>query len=235
MSATTTHARFSRRTRARRDVRARRRSGLEDAEGRRYLDLLGGIAVVGLGHLHPAPLAAAHAQLDKLWHVSNLYWTEPMERLATLLSERFGGAHAFFCNSGAEASRPRSSSRARRRAGRASSRSRTRSTDAARRAVGHRPALEARRLRAAPPGRRVREAERLGVARSRRRRRHRHASSIEPIQGEGGIIRLGRVPRAGTRACRRTRRTARPRRGADGRRPHRHFFAWEQLDRAATP
>ena len=69
---------------------------------RRYLDLLGGIAVVGLGHLHPAPLAAAHAQLDRLWHVSNLYWTEPMERLATLLSERFGGAHAFFCNSGAE-------------------------------------------------------------------------------------------------------------------------------------
>jgi predicted acetylornithine/succinylornithine family transaminase len=76
---------------------------LEDGEGRRYLDLVGGIAVVGLGHRHPAPLAAAHAQLDKLWHVSNLYWTEPMTRLAELLSERFGGADAFFCNSGAEA------------------------------------------------------------------------------------------------------------------------------------
>jgi predicted acetylornithine/succinylornithine family transaminase len=76
---------------------------LEDADGRRYLDLVGGIAVVGLGHLHPAPLAAAHEQLDRLWHVSNLYWTEPMTRLAALLSERFGGAHAFFCNSGAEA------------------------------------------------------------------------------------------------------------------------------------
>jgi acetylornithine/N-succinyldiaminopimelate aminotransferase len=76
---------------------------LDDGDGRRYLDLVGGIAVVGLGHCHPAPLAAAHAQLDKLWHVSNLYWTEPMLRLAELLSERFGGAEAFFCNSGTEA------------------------------------------------------------------------------------------------------------------------------------
>jgi acetylornithine/N-succinyldiaminopimelate aminotransferase len=78
-------------------------SWLVDGDGRRYLDLVGGIAVVGLGHRHPAPLAAAHAQLDKLWHVSNLYWTEPMTRLAELLSERFGGAQSFFCNSGAEA------------------------------------------------------------------------------------------------------------------------------------
>jgi predicted acetylornithine/succinylornithine family transaminase len=76
---------------------------LVDAEGRRYLDFLAGIAVVGLGHRHPAPLAATHAQLDRLWHVSNLYWTEPMTRLAERLSERFGGAQAFFCNSGAEA------------------------------------------------------------------------------------------------------------------------------------
>ena len=76
---------------------------LVDADGKRYLDLLGGIAVVGLGHCHPAPLAAAHEQLDALWHTSNLYSTEPMTRLAGLLSERFGGARAFFCNSGAEA------------------------------------------------------------------------------------------------------------------------------------
>jgi len=78
-------------------------SWLVDDTGRRYLDLVAGIAVVGLGHRHPAPLAAAHAQLDRLWHVSNLYWTEPMTRLAELLSERFGGAQTFFCNSGAEA------------------------------------------------------------------------------------------------------------------------------------
>jgi acetylornithine aminotransferase len=74
-----------------------------DADGREYLDFGGGIAVVGLGHCHPAPLAAAQAQLERLWHVSNLYRTEPAERLAALLSERLGGAQAFFCNSGAEA------------------------------------------------------------------------------------------------------------------------------------
>jgi len=74
-----------------------------DAEGRAYLDFGGGIAVVSLGHCHPAPLAAARAQLERLWHASNLYRTEPSEQLASLLSDRFGGAQAFFCNSGAEA------------------------------------------------------------------------------------------------------------------------------------
>jgi acetylornithine/N-succinyldiaminopimelate aminotransferase len=76
---------------------------LFDHAGRRYLDFAAGIAVVGLGHRHPAPLAAAHAQLDKLWHASNLYGTEPARVLARRLSDRFGGAQAFFCNSGAEA------------------------------------------------------------------------------------------------------------------------------------
>ena len=76
---------------------------LHDPDGRAYLDFLAGIAVVGLGHCHPAPLAAAHAQLDRLWHVSNLYWTEPMVELAQRLSARAGFARAFFCNSGAEA------------------------------------------------------------------------------------------------------------------------------------
>ena len=71
--------------------------------GREYLDFGGGIAVVSLGHCHPAPLAAAQAQLERLWHVSNLYRTEPAEELAAALSARFGGAQAFFCNSGAEA------------------------------------------------------------------------------------------------------------------------------------
>jgi acetylornithine aminotransferase len=73
-----------------------------DASGREYLDFGGGIAVVSLGHCHPAPLAAAHTQLDRLWHASNLYRTEPAEELAELLSARFGGSRAFFCNSGAE-------------------------------------------------------------------------------------------------------------------------------------
>jgi acetylornithine/N-succinyldiaminopimelate aminotransferase len=76
---------------------------LVDDGGKRYLDFGGGIAVVALGHRHPAPLAAAHAQLDRLWHASNLFGTEPAPALARRLSERFGGAEVFLCNSGAEA------------------------------------------------------------------------------------------------------------------------------------
>jgi acetylornithine/N-succinyldiaminopimelate aminotransferase len=76
---------------------------LVDDEGRTYLDFAAGIAVVSLGHRHPAPLAAAHAQLDKLWHASNLFATDPVRVLAAVLSGRFGGAQAFFCNSGTEA------------------------------------------------------------------------------------------------------------------------------------
>jgi acetylornithine/N-succinyldiaminopimelate aminotransferase len=75
---------------------------LDDA-GRRYLDFGAGIAVVGLGHRHPSVAAAAHAQIDRLWHASNLYGTEPARELAGVLSERFGGAQTFFCNSGTEA------------------------------------------------------------------------------------------------------------------------------------
>jgi acetylornithine aminotransferase len=90
---------------ARADVTFVRGEGarLWDDDGREYLDFGGGIAVVSLGHRHPAALAAAHEQLDRLWHISNLYRTEPAEALAERLSERFGGAQAFFCNSGAEA------------------------------------------------------------------------------------------------------------------------------------
>jgi predicted acetylornithine/succinylornithine family transaminase len=92
-------------TYARADVTMVRGEGCRvwDDAGRSYLDFVAGIAVVGLGHGHPGPLAAAHAQLDRLWHASNLYWTGPMTELAGLLSERAGGAQAFFCNSGAEA------------------------------------------------------------------------------------------------------------------------------------
>jgi len=74
----------------------------DDAD-RSYLDFGTGIAVAGLGHCEPRVTAAAHEQLDRLWHASNLYWTEPMLRLAALLTERLGGGQAFFCNSGAEA------------------------------------------------------------------------------------------------------------------------------------
>jgi acetylornithine/N-succinyldiaminopimelate aminotransferase len=92
-------------TYARADVTFVRGEGtyLWDSDGRRYLDFGTGIAVVPLGHCHPAPLGAAREQLERLWHVSNLYRTQPAEQLASRLSERFGGAQAFFCNSGAEA------------------------------------------------------------------------------------------------------------------------------------
>jgi predicted acetylornithine/succinylornithine family transaminase len=76
---------------------------LTAADGRTYLDFVAGIAVNALGHCHPAVTAAAHAQLDRLWHTSNLYWTEPMLGLAERLSRRIGGGQTFFCNSGAEA------------------------------------------------------------------------------------------------------------------------------------
>ncbi|MCA2978123.1 MAG: aspartate aminotransferase family protein [Myxococcaceae bacterium] len=76
-----------------------------DAEGRRYLDLIQGIATCALGHCHPAVVAAARAQLETLWHVSNVFYTEPQLQLAERLTAAFGGrdARAFFCNSGAEA------------------------------------------------------------------------------------------------------------------------------------
>jgi predicted acetylornithine/succinylornithine family transaminase len=91
-------------TYARYDVTLTRGEGvwLEAADGKRYLDFVAGIAVVALGHCHPQVTEAAHAQLDRLWHTSNLYWTEPMTELAARLSKRIGGGQAFFCNSGAE-------------------------------------------------------------------------------------------------------------------------------------
>ena len=91
-------------TYARADLTIARGEGARvwDSDGREYLDFGGGIAVVSLGHCHPVPLAAAAEQLGRLWHASNLYRTEPAEELAARLSERFAGAQAFFCNSGAE-------------------------------------------------------------------------------------------------------------------------------------
>ncbi|HZH02333.1 MAG TPA: acetylornithine transaminase [Myxococcaceae bacterium] len=74
-----------------------------DSDGRRYLDLLGGIATCGLGHCHPKAVAAAKAQLETLWHTSNVFYTEPQIELAARLTEASGMDRAFFCNSGAEA------------------------------------------------------------------------------------------------------------------------------------
>jgi acetylornithine/N-succinyldiaminopimelate aminotransferase len=75
-----------------------------DADGSRYLDLLGGIAVNALGHAHPALVAAVTDQLKTLGHVSNFFATEPQIGLAEKLLELLGvEGKVFFANSGTEA------------------------------------------------------------------------------------------------------------------------------------
>jgi acetylornithine/N-succinyldiaminopimelate aminotransferase len=76
---------------------------LWDADGREYLDFLGGISVCSLGHCHPAVVEAVREQAERLMHVSNLFYTEPMARLAERLSESSLGGRVFFANSGTEA------------------------------------------------------------------------------------------------------------------------------------
>ncbi len=74
-----------------------------DADGKEYLDCVGGIAVDALGHCHPKMVEAIKVQAETLIHVSNLYHIEPQIRLAKLLCEHSFANRAFFCNSGAEA------------------------------------------------------------------------------------------------------------------------------------
>jgi len=78
-------------------------SHLYDVNGKRYLDLGGGIAVCSLGHAHPAITEALIEQSKKLVHISNLYYQEPQGRLAQALVQLIGPGKCFFCNSGAEA------------------------------------------------------------------------------------------------------------------------------------
>ncbi|HOU04783.1 MAG TPA: acetylornithine transaminase [Smithellaceae bacterium] len=74
-----------------------------DVNGKEYLDFVAGIAVCNLGHSHPGVIDALKKQLEKLTHVSNLYYTEPQARLAKLLVDNSFADKVFFCNSGAEA------------------------------------------------------------------------------------------------------------------------------------
>jgi predicted acetylornithine/succinylornithine family transaminase len=93
-------------TYARYDVRFERGEGarLWDDAGNEYLDFLCGISVSSVGHCHPAVVAAVREQAGGLMHVGNLFYTEPMERLAARLTGLFGGeGGVFFTNSGAEA------------------------------------------------------------------------------------------------------------------------------------
>jgi acetylornithine/N-succinyldiaminopimelate aminotransferase len=75
-----------------------------DADGKRYLDFIGGIATVSVGHANPRVREALIEQSKLLWHASNLYVTEPQIRLAEKLTKASASLkRAFFCNSGTEA------------------------------------------------------------------------------------------------------------------------------------
>ena len=74
-----------------------------DEQGKPYLDFTSGIAVVSLGHAHPAIVNALNEQSEKLWHISNLFESPEQEQLAQSLLKNTPLSRAFFCNSGAEA------------------------------------------------------------------------------------------------------------------------------------
>jgi acetylornithine/N-succinyldiaminopimelate aminotransferase len=74
-----------------------------DVDGRRYLDLSGGIAVLSVGHAHPKLASAIATQAAQLMHVSNLFYNTRAIELAEALTSRTGFSRAYFCNSGAEA------------------------------------------------------------------------------------------------------------------------------------
>jgi acetylornithine/N-succinyldiaminopimelate aminotransferase len=74
-----------------------------DTQGREYLDFVAGIATCTLGHAHPAMVEAVTRQIQKLHHVSNLYYIPEQGELAKWLVEHSCADRVFFCNSGAEA------------------------------------------------------------------------------------------------------------------------------------
>jgi acetylornithine/N-succinyldiaminopimelate aminotransferase len=74
-----------------------------DVDGKRYLDLGGGIAVCALGHAHQEMTKTLAEQSRKLIHVSNLYYNELQGRLAKRIVDLLAPGRVFFCNSGAEA------------------------------------------------------------------------------------------------------------------------------------
>lgn len=78
-------------------------SEVYDTDGKRYIDMGSGIGVTAFGISDDAWVAAVTAQLSKVQHMSNLYYTEPCGKLAGILCTRTGMKKVFFCNSGAEA------------------------------------------------------------------------------------------------------------------------------------
>ncbi|MEW6584252.1 MAG: acetylornithine transaminase [Nitrospirota bacterium] len=98
-------ARYIMNTYSRYPVVLRKGRGIKvwSADGREYLDFVGGAAVNILGHCHPRVVVAIQKQAQRLIHVSNYFHIEPQIKLAKLLVEHSFAAKVFFCNSGAEA------------------------------------------------------------------------------------------------------------------------------------
>ena len=92
-------------TYARADLAFERGEGawLVGTDGKRYLDFAGGVAVNALGHAHPKLVAAITDQVQKVWHVSNLFRIPEAESLAKRITDASFADTVFFCNSGAEA------------------------------------------------------------------------------------------------------------------------------------
>jgi len=76
---------------------------VKDADGRQYLDMCGGIAVISVGHGHPKLVRAVAEQAARITHTSNLFFNQRAIELAAELAKRTPFSRFFFCNSGAEA------------------------------------------------------------------------------------------------------------------------------------
>ena len=78
-------------------------SELFDVDGKRWLDMAAGVAVISVGHAHPKMVKALSEQVGLVMHTSNYFYNAENVQLADALCERSGFSRAFFCNSGAEA------------------------------------------------------------------------------------------------------------------------------------
>ncbi len=79
------------------------RSKIKDVNGKEYIDFISGIAVNTLGHSNPKIIESIKTQSQKIMHVSNNFWTQPLIDLAGKIAEYSDLDQTFFCNSGAEA------------------------------------------------------------------------------------------------------------------------------------
>ena len=198
-----------------------------DADGRSYVDLLGGIAVNVLGHRHPAVIEAVTRQLNTLGHTSNLYATEPGIALAEALVAHLGARHAragVLRQLGHRGQRGGLQDHPAHRAHQTRCRRRRLPRPHHGLARADRPAVQAGPVRTA-----ARRSHPRPVRRRRRagRRGHRRDGRGVPRADHGGGRRrhpASRLPGRRSRVDRPARCTARARRGADRHRTHRHVL-----------